>query len=402
MTYKSAIRNAYFFGIFALGASTPFLPVFLKERLGFDNRELALILMVRPAMALLGQPFWSWRADSTRSRTGLAATASVLSALCFPLVLAGHRFPAVLLFMALSAFFFMPFNSMSDTITFDYLGASRRNHFGSFRIFASLGFFAAVILSGPLYDRLGLRWLFLLFSLGMLVSAGFIRKVPSRRRDARASGDWRPLLAFLGRRNVLFFILAVLVSETANQMAYVFLSVYAKSLGANNAQTGWIWATATGMEMITMAFMPFIIRRLGLKNVLVLGTFFVLFRWMPFAFVDAWWMLLPFQCVHIITLTFVYVGAAIFMDAEAPPAIRFSAQAFFSTFVLNGAALVGTLLGGLISQRHGYAPIFFVSGALGVFSAAVMAVFVRNPSRIHLPGGETAPRPQAGHPPARS
>jgi predicted MFS family arabinose efflux permease len=362
LTYKSAIRNAYFFGIFAMGASTPFLPVFLKERLGFDNRELALILMVRPAMALLGQPFWSWRADSTQSRTRLAAAASVLSALCFPLVLAGHRFPAVLLLMALSAFFLMPFNSMSDTITFDYLGASRRNHFGS--------------------------WLFLLFSLGMLSSAGFIRKVPSRRSETRQAGDWRPLFAFLRRRNVLFFILAILVSETANQMAYVFLSVYAKSLGANNAQTGWIWATATGMEMITMAFMPFIIRRLGLKNVLLLGTFFVLFRWMPFAFVHDWWMLLPFQCLHIITLTFVYVGAAIFMDAEAPPGIRFSAQAFFSTFVLNGAALIGTLAGGLISQRFGYAPLFFVSGLLGIVAAAMLALFVRNPSHIHLPGQE--------------
>jgi predicted MFS family arabinose efflux permease len=388
LTYKSAIRNAYFFGIFALGASTPFLPVFLKERLGFDNRELALILMVRPAMALLGQPFWSWRADSTQSRTRLAAAASVLSALCFPLVLAGQRFTAVFLLMALSAFFIMPFNSMSDTITFDYLGASRRNHFGSFRIFASLGFFTAVILSGPLYDRFGLRWLFLLFSLGMLGSAGFIRKVPSRRSETRQAGDWRPLVAFLRRRNVLFFILAILVSETANQMAYVFLSVYAKSLGANNAQTGWIWATATGMEMISMAFMPFIMRRLGLKNVLLLGTFFVLFRWMPFAFVHDWWMLLPFQCLHIITLTFVYVGAAIFMDAEASPAIRFSAQAFFSTFVLNGAALIGTLAGGLISQRFGYAPLFFVSGLLGIVAAAMLALFVRNPSHIHLPGKE--------------
>jgi predicted MFS family arabinose efflux permease len=369
-----------------MGASTPFLPVFLKERLGFDNREMALILMVRPAMALLGQPFWSWRADSTQRRSRLAAAASVLSALCFPLVLAGHRFPAVILLMALSAFFCMPFNSMSDTITFDYLGASRRNHFGSFRIFASLGFFTAVVVAGTLYDRYGLRWLFLLFTLGMLISAWFIRRVPSRRREARPSGDWRLLFAFLRKRNVLLFIAAILVSETANQMAYVFLSVYAKSLGANNAQTGWIWATATGMEMISMAFMPFIIRRLGLKNVLLLGTFFVLFRWMPFAFVREWRMLLPFQCLHVVTLTFIYVGAAIFMDAEASPAIRFSAQAFFSTFVLNGAALIGTLLGGLISQRFGYAPLFFVSGFLGIASASILLLFVRNPAHIRLPG----------------
>src|SRR4030042_2013 len=57
----------------------------------------------------------------------------------------------------------------------------------------------------------------------MLGSAWVIRKVPSRRVSQRRTGfEWGPLLAFLRKRNVRFFLLAILVSETANQMAYIF------------------------------------------------------------------------------------------------------------------------------------------------------------------------------------
>jgi MFS transporter, PPP family, 3-phenylpropionic acid transporter len=387
MRYKTAIRSSYFFCLFAMGSAFPFLPVFLKERLGLSNIALGLVLMVRPAMAILGQPFWSWMADSTRKRSHLASFLALMSAILFPLVLMGHRLPAVMLLLALSAFFVMPLNSMSDTITFDYLGESRRNHFGIFRIFASLGFFTAVMLVGPIYDRLGLRWLFLLFALGMLGSAWVIREVPSRRGSQPQNGfGWDPLLAFLKKRNVLFFLVAILVSETANQMAYIFLSLYAKSIGANNTQTGWIWASATAMEMLTMIAMPRIIRRMGLRRILILGTFFVLFRWAPVAFIHHWWLIFPFQCFHMITLTFIYVGAAIFMDAEASPSIRFTAQAFFSTFILNGSSLLGSLLGGEISQRFGYQTLYLVCGFLGVIAAAIMFSFVHTPMHVRLPG----------------
>jgi MFS transporter, PPP family, 3-phenylpropionic acid transporter len=396
MRYKTAIRSSYFLCLFALGSAFPFLPVFLKERLGLSNLALGLVLMVRPAMAILGQPFWSWMADSTRKRSHLASFLALMSAVLFPLILMEHRLPAVMLLLALSAFFVMPLNSMSDTITFDYLGESRRNHFGSLRIFASLGYFTAVMLAGPVYDLLGLRWLFLLFALGMLGSAWVIREVPSRQRSQRRTGfGWGPLLAFLKKRNVLFFLVAILVSETANQMAYIFLSIYSKSLGANNTQTGWIWAAGTGMEMLTMIAMPRIIHRMGLRRILILGTFFVLFRWAPLAFIHHWWLIFPFQCFHMITLTFIYVGAAIFMDAEASPAIRFSAQAFFSTFILNGSSLLGSILGGEISDRFGFPTLYLICGSLGVIAAALMFAFVHTPTHVRLPRGgkHHAPEP---------
>lgn len=383
MSSKTAIRSNYFFCLFAIGSASPYLAPYFKEYLGVNNHELGILLMVRPAMALLGQPFWSMAADSYGHRSKITVFLALASAVLFPLILIGRNLLSVVVMLALSSFFFTPLNSISDTITFDYLGHEKRNHFGSFRIFASLGFFVSVATSGLLYDHIGLKWLFPIFSIGMLGSAFFIKDVPSKPHKTSLQDSGRALLVFLKKRNIRFFIAAMLVSETANQMAYMFLSVYAKQLGAKNSQVGWIWAAATGAEMVTMFFMPKIIRRTGLKKILFLGTFFVLFRWAPFAFMHAWWQLLPFQLVHIITLTFVYVGAVIFMDMESSPKIRFSAQAFYSTFVLNGANILGSYLGGEISQYFGYPVLFFISGILGVIASAIILFFVREP--VHGP-----------------
>jgi MFS transporter, PPP family, 3-phenylpropionic acid transporter len=388
MDPKKSIRLNYFFCLFAMGSAFPYLAPWFKETLGVSNRELGILLAIRPAVALLGQPFWSMVADTTGHRSRIASILAMASALTFPLVFFGTGIVTVVAALALSAFFITPLNSISDTLTFDCLGHEKRNHFGRFRIFASLGYFAAVASVGTLYDRTGLAWLFPLFAAGMLLAAASVGRVPSRAHPVSFRDGGRALAEFLQKRNVRWFLAAMMVSETANQMAYMYLSVFAKQLGANNAQVGWIWAAATGAEMVTMFFMVRIIRRAGLKKILFLGTFFVLFRWAPFAAMNAWWQLLPFQLVHIVTLTFVYVGAVIFMDTEASSKIRFSAQAFYSTFVLNGANILGSCLGGEISQYFGYRALFVISGILGVAASAIVLFFVHEPGRgkTALPG----------------
>jgi MFS transporter, PPP family, 3-phenylpropionic acid transporter len=381
LTSKTAIRANYFFCLFAMGSAFPYIAPFFKETLHVSNHQLGILLMVRPAVALLCQPLWSMAADSYGHRSRLAAWMALSSALLFPLIYLGKDLLSVVMLLAVSALFIAPMNSTNDTIAFDHLGHEKRNLFGRFRIFASLGFFVSVAVSGILYDRIGLRWMFLIFSTGMLCAAFAIKDVPSKPHRTSIRDSGRALAGFLAKRNVRLFILAMMISETANQMAYMFLSVYAKQLGANNSQVGWIWASATGAEMITMFFMPRIIRRAGLKKILFFGTFFVLFRWAPFAFMNAWWQLLPCQLVHIVTLTFVYVGAVIFMDMEGSPKIRFSAQAFYSTFVLNGSNIIGSYLGGEISQYLGYPALFLISGAMGVVSSAIILFWLREPPR---------------------
>ena len=64
MSVKNAIRGNYFFYSFAIGVISPYLVIYFKDGLGFNDSQVGLLLMLRPAMAIFAQPFWSIVADT--------------------------------------------------------------------------------------------------------------------------------------------------------------------------------------------------------------------------------------------------------------------------------------------------------------------------------------------------
>jgi len=381
MKSQHGIRLSYFFTLFAIGASVPYLAPYFKEYLHLNNHQLGILLMMRPLAALIGQPFWSYIADGFLGRKTTAFWIALISALEFPLILLAREYWQILILLFISLFFFGSLNSMNDTLALDFLGRKNQTQFGPLRLFASLGFFVAVILSGFLYQVLELKFLFWVFSISMLCTTMVIQKMTLPHMPlTKPSHGTKKVLVFLRKKNVRFFLLAVLISETGNQMAYMYLSLYAKHLGASNAQVGILWATATGFEMISMIFMPMLLSKYRLKPILMTGIFCGFFRWVPFALATQWWHLFPFQAIHMITLTFVYIGSALFINMESSPKIRFSAQAFYSLFVLNTANLLGSYLGGEISQYLGYRVLFITSGLFGILGGTIFLFKVKDPT----------------------
>jgi len=262
MPSRRPIIGNYLFFCLAMGAATPYLAPYFKENLHVSNRMLGVLLMIRPAVALAAQPFWSYTTDVKGRRSRVAFFLACASALLFPLILISPALFWVAAFTVAWSFFYTPINSLSDALAFDYLGHHRRAHFSRLRVFASLGFLAGVAGFGYLYQSSGLSWLFPAFSAGMLASAVCLWRIP-RVPHAPSPRTREAFQSLFRNRNVLFFLAAVLLTETANQMGYLFLSVYARDLGASHSQVGWLWAVATGAEMITMFFMPRLITRYG-------------------------------------------------------------------------------------------------------------------------------------------
>ena len=381
MPSKRPLAGNYLFFYFAMGGAIPFLAPYLKEIVLVSDRMLGVLLMIRPAVALAAQPFWSYLADFKGRRSRIAAFMALASAALFPIMALTRSIAWIALVMAAWAFFYTPINSLSDSLTFDYLGHRRRMHFSRIRIFASIGFLVSVSACGYAYQGVGLAWLFPVFAAGMGISAWFLWKLPGRPHPpaARTVKAFRSLFT---NRNVLFFMIAVLFTEIANQMGYLFLSVYARSLGASHIQVGWLWAAATGSEMITMLFMPKIIERFGVQKILFVGMAAAAARWTLFAAVHDWRHLFPVQLIQIITIPFVYVGAVTFMDMESSADIRFTAQAFYSTVVLYSGMVIGSLMGGEISHRLDYAALYVLAGGFAVAAALVMALFVKEPKML--------------------
>ena len=375
---KNAIRSNYFFYSFATGVVTPYLVIYFKDGMGFNDSQLGLLLMLRPAMAIFAQPFWSILADTGGHRGRLAFMLALIAGCFFPLMLFAKTMLALMGLLLLWSFFNAPINSLNDAITFQYLGHHRRMRFAHFRMFASIGWIVSMLTIGRLFDHFGIRWLFSIYPFGIFIAAFFLWRIPP---DAKAT--WRQgfksVSRLLSKRNVILFLISVFLFESANQMGFTFLSVYARSLGANHVQVGWIWAIATSAELVTMVTFVHIIRKINIKTVLLVGMLLTVVRWLPFGFMHVWWQLL-----HAFTLTFGYIGAATFMDLESPQEIRFSAQAFYSTFVLNSASIIGAFFGGQISHAWGYQGLFVTAGIITLIAAIFLGLFVKSPHQSSL------------------
>jgi len=378
MKLQNAIRGNFFFYAFAIGAAFPYLAPFFKEHLQATDQQIGLLLMIRPAMALLLVPFWTMAADTRGKRAFLTAVLSISAGIVFPFVLIPSSFIWIVLLLALWAGLHAPLWSMGDSIAFDYLGHHRRTRLANFRVFGSLGWIVAVLICGKWFDLFSLKWLFPIYATGIIVSGLLIIKAPSNERMPLNIGK-QALIKLLKKKNVLILMGILLIAETANQMAYAFLSLYGKHLGASNLYVGIIWATATLAEVFTMTFFSRIVARIGIKRILAAGIAFAVIRWIPLAFLSSWWQLLPFQTLHAFTFVFVYIGTATFMDVEASKKIRSTAQAFYTTIILNLSAMIGSFLGGQISQKWGYGFLFTVSGVMVFIAAIILILFVKEP-----------------------
>ena len=377
---RTVIRTNYYFLAFSLGAFNPFIAPFFKETFGISNIELGLLLLVRPVSALISQIFWGTIIDSHGHRGRWAAILSLSSGCIAPLFLLGKSIVSLGFIFALWSFFYSPLITLADTLAFDYLGHHRRSRLAFLRVFASLGWITAVMSVGKIYDFWGLKTMFLIFPVGVFISSLAVSRVP-REAAVGVRKSWRTVRKLMLNRNVLLFICAVLLFETANQMAYQFLSVYAVYLGASNFQLGWIWAVATGAELITMLTFLKVVQRIGIKKILTIAMLMTVFRWTSLIFVKAWWQLLPFQTLHAFTLTFGYLGAAMFMDLESPSEIRFTAQAFYGMFVLNTGLILGSFSGGWLSGHFGYGALFGTAGLLTTVALIVLVCFVKEPGQ---------------------
>ena len=378
LSIPQAIRLNYFSYALACGCTYPYLSIYFKETLHVSDQYLGLIMMIRPLMALIGQSFWSMSADSSGRRSHLAAGLVVTAAILCPLILLVPSLWMRLALLAGWAFFNAPINTLSDSITFDYLGAQGRQRFAAFRVFASAGFVVAVMLIGRLYDRTGISWQFPSYSVCACMAVVALWPIPRVPHISRAQGR-QALRALLVKRNVRIFLIAVFLIETANAMAFTFLSVYCRQLGASNMQTGWVWAVGTLAEIVTMLTFTRVFNRLGVKNLLLIGFAAVTLRWFLFVFIQTWWQVYPVQLLHAFCLTYVYVGSVVFMDMEGHRSLRVTAQAFYSMFILNTAGITGSLLGGVLSQRVGYARMFLTGAAMALTALIILALFVRNP-----------------------
>jgi nucleoside transporter len=257
----------------------------------------------------------------------------------------------------------LAFNSMSDP----------GEQYPSVRIFGSIGFIVAGMMVG-LIPGAGASALPMRLGAAVHIFAAVycltLPHTPPKAKPAKLN-----VLSTFGLdvvRNVRardFWILmtAVLVMVIPKKFYDGFFNNYMveKSVsfqfGSVRVEPAAIQTLGQVVEMVTMLMLPFLIRHLGIKRVMVIGMFGWIGRFLLWAFGFVGDQgIVPFIVLgilmHGVSYDFFFISGQIWLDKRFPPDTRGRVQAFY-WFVLSGAGvLLGSNVAGVIYARYTVSP----------------------------------------------
>ena len=277
-----------------------------------------------------------------------------------------HLAPLLTLY-SLSVAFFMPTIGLNNSVAFNALnkaGLDTVKAFPPIRIWGTIGFICAMLFVNFMsFEGVSFQnsyWQFITSAVISLLMAAYSLLMPDcpvSKADNNASmADKLGLKAFAlfkQKKMAIFFLFSMLLGvslQITNGYANTFIqsfsniSEYADAWAARNANA--IIAISQCSETLCILLIPFFLKRLGIKGVMLMSMFAWVLRFGLFGAgnpSDGVWMLVLSCIIYGIAFDFFNVSGGLYVDQETSPSIRSSAQGLFMIMTNGFGATIGTV-----------------------------------------------------------
>jgi nucleoside transporter len=286
---------------------------------------------------------------------------------------------------------FFPTPGLANSLVFHHVADTERS-FPLIRVFGSLGWiFAGVLVSLVLHADESPLPLYL--AGGVSVLAGLyaltLPHTPPKGRVAGVAG-WKRRLGLdafdlLKRRPFLVFVLCELLISVPLSAYYTYAPVFVNAAGVANP--GFQMSFGQMSEVAFMFLMPWVLIRLGVKRMIVVGfvAWVVRFLCMALAASSGNYAFILFGILlHGICFDFVYIAGEIFVNRQVTPDIRGQAQGMLVMMRSGIGLMVGAQLSGLmfnamlqsdLSRMDAWQLFWLVPGGIALMILLLFAAF---------------------------
>lgn len=380
-----SIKSHYFLAFAVMGSVLPYLPLYLRQR-GLDKQQLGIVLGVGGLAIILTPVLVTLLADvRLKSRTLLAILLAIVAGSLFALLSVG-AFWALLLFYALHALAFTPIIPIQDGLLFFLQGRQREagqpvTPYHRVRVWGTLGFMAPSFLLWWLLKPDRPAQIALVCAVGVtvltLVNSFALPAItsPAKRPAIRRSETLPTLDAVKAmlEPHVLVFVIAmwlVALSITAYYGFYPLLLT--EELGIADRWVGLIMTLGVGLEVFYMLSFGRLLRRMGLRRLMVLGTVCMIVRFALLGTFINIGVAVGTQVFHGMMVLVVHVAPPIYINHHAEDRFRNSMQGLF-TMVIGSGRVLGAVLAGIVAERE-LTWVFLYAAALAALACALFAV----------------------------
>lgn len=340
--------SAFYFLYFgALSFLMPFLALYYRE-IGFGGAEIGLLTGIAPLITLVGGPFWTGLADSTRRHKAIMAL-TISAAIGLTLWIgASSSFSLIFGLVVLFSFFAAPIVSLADSATMSMLG-EQKHRYGQIRLWGSVGWGLVAVLAGSIIEQFGLGWPFYGYAIGMGLAllSGLALHFPKQNHRVSVVAGMRTLFS---SPQWIFFLAMVLLSGLGMASINSYLFVYMESMGMSRTLMGLALTVSTLSEIPVMFFASRFLRRFDPRSLLLLALTVIGFRVLAYSISTQAWQVLLIQLAHGLTFPIIWVAGVSYADRVAPEGLSATAQGMFGSTLMGVGAALGGLLGGLLLQ----------------------------------------------------
>ena len=369
------LSGYYFFYFAFIGAFSPYFGLYLQS-LSFSAWDIGLLMSQMQLMRLCAPYLWGVLADRLAQRVSVVRLAAVLSLIGFSAFFVVKSFPAMLVAMALLAFFWSGALPLVETVTFDHL-RDQPGRYSRIRLWGSVGFIVAVMGTGALLDGLplpSLLWVIAGTLIGILIYALGVPEAPSHA----STDEHLPVGDIVRQTRVRALFAACFMMSAAHGALYVFYSIHLADHQYSKFLVGCLWSLGVLAEIIVFFFMNDLLRQFGLRAILLLSFAAATVRFLMIGWGVDWLLVIVLaQLLHGLTFGAYHAAAIAAVNRWFPGRCQARGQALYSSVSFGAGGLVGGLLSGWTWERLGAAPTYALSSAFALVGLLFVAQWVR-------------------------
>ena len=185
------------------------------------------------------------------------------------------------------------------------------------------------------------------------------------------------------RRSMAILLISTLIVGTVHFLYFYQTSKFLKVIGLNDAYIMPAMSIGQFAEIGAMAMLGFLLRRIGFRNVILIGAGCYVLRYVLFAAHEALplWMIVASQALHGPCFACFYAAGFIYVDRMAPADVKHSAQTVFGLMCFGIGPLTAGQLNGMLADWCtpdggvlNYRQFWLAAGVIGLAGLTVLAM----------------------------